>query len=1250
MTAEHTNPPDDRERFSAVLLACLEAMDNGQPLPREELLARHPEFAADLGKFLEDQERVDRCVAPLRAAVALPSPLPGPDLAELGAGTEPLGDFRIVRELGRGGMGVVYEAEQLSLGRRVALKVLPFASTLDARQLQRFKNEAQAAALHHTNIVPVFATGCERGVHYYAMQFIDGHTVAALIDELRRPARPPAPAVEPTGPYPPDGVATPPAAALSTERTAPTPAHFRTAARLGAQAAEALEHAHQIGIVHRDIKPGNLLVDVRGNLWVTDFGLAHYQGQAGLTMTGDLVGTLRYMSPEQALAKRVVVDHRTDVYSLGVTLYELLTLEPAFAGSDREELLRQIAFEEARPPRGLNKTIPGELETIVLKAMEKNSADRYSTAQELADDLERYLKDEPIRARRPSLLQRVRRWGRRHPAVVWSAAVGVVVALVVLGGCIGWILQDQRRGRQLADQEAQAAREDLGQLRREGKWAAALAVTKRVETLLVRVGGDLELRRQFTELSRDLQLAAQLEEIRLRRSAVKDGGFDFERSDGEYAAAFRTYGIDVETLEPAVAAERIRARTIREELAAYLDDWATIPDVRDNRRVSRLLAVARAADPDPYRNRVREALARGDGKALRGLAEEAEEAEELNLPPSTVLFLAEALAEPSARWEPTPAGSSPAERAVGLLRRAQQQYPDDFWLNQNLGWYLRYRQPPLLDEAIGFFRTSVALRSGSPGAHLNLGYALHDRGDFRGAIAAYHKAIDLKPDYAEAYSNLGGSLDATGDRPGAIRATRKAIDFNPRLFLAHSNLGSYLFRQGNLTGAIAALRKAIALKPEFFKAQANLGVALHDTGELAGAIAAHRKAIALKPDSAETHNNLGNSLTAQGDPAGASSAYRKAIALKPDYIEAHYNLGIALNAQANVAGAIAAYRKAIALKPDFAAAHHNLGIVLQVAGDRPGAIAHYQKAIALQPDLADAHLNLGFALFQKGELAGSIVALRKAIALKPDLTAAHYQLGRALYAIRDLAGAVTAFRQAIELKPEFAEAHCDLGHTLRELAEFRKALAALRRGDELGKKQRNWPNPSAQWVRNCERLVELDERLPTILAGKTNPASAAEQIELARLCLLKRLNLAAARFYEGAFAAQPELTGPRTLHNYNAACAAALAGCGQGEDAAGLDETQRASWRRKALVWLRAELEARRYLLKKESEKIRLVLVNQMRGWLANPNFAGVRGPQALAKLPGAERQPWQQLWGDVASTLARAQAKTTPMKPSNVK
>jgi serine/threonine protein kinase len=401
--ASGLGPAPDDPRVIAALEEYLAALKAGQAPDRLAFQARHPEIAGVLAECLDGLEWMWGAAPGLRPAAV-------PAVAPVGGGVEPgtpLGDFHIIREIGRGGMGVVYEAEQVSLGRRVALKVLPCVSTLDTGQLERFQNEARAAAhLHHTNIVPVFATGCERGIHYFAMQLIEGQTLAALIRELRQQiGRDPAPA---------GGRSAPPSElarrwlseeAIAQRRFLEAPGFFRAVARLGVQAAEALEHAHQLGVVHRDVKPGNLLLEgepgvssSRVRLWVSDFGLAHCRSQAGLTRTGDLAGTLRYMSPEQVLARRGAIDHRTDVYSLGVTLYELLTLEPVFPGRDRQELLRQIAFEEPTPLWRLNRAIPTELETIVRKAMAKDPRDRHATAQELADDLERFVKEEPMQA------------------------------------------------------------------------------------------------------------------------------------------------------------------------------------------------------------------------------------------------------------------------------------------------------------------------------------------------------------------------------------------------------------------------------------------------------------------------------------------------------------------------------------------------------------------------------------------------------------------------------------------------------------------------------------------------------------------------------------------------------------------------------------------------------------------------------------------------------------------------------------
>ena len=216
-----------------------------------------------------------------------------------------------------------------------------------------------------------------------------------------------------------------------------TRSRAREIARLGGQAAEALEHAHGLGVVHRDIKPANLMIDSAGELWITDFGLARFRGDVSLTRSGDLVGTLRYMSPEQALARRGVVDQRTDIYALGLTLYELLTLRPAFDGRDHHELLRQIALDEPVPPRRLNQAIPRDLETIVLKAICKEPSGRYATAQELADDLARFRDDKAIQARRPTALERSMRWARRHRQIVLTAVSVLAVALVVGTAIVG---------------------------------------------------------------------------------------------------------------------------------------------------------------------------------------------------------------------------------------------------------------------------------------------------------------------------------------------------------------------------------------------------------------------------------------------------------------------------------------------------------------------------------------------------------------------------------------------------------------------------------------------------------------------------------------------------------------------------------------------------------------------------------------------------------------------------------------------
>jgi serine/threonine protein kinase len=465
---------DDGRVFRAVqeYLALLEA---GQKPDRAAFAARYPDIAAVLSECLAGLDFV-QVVAP-----QLSNPVAVPVASETVPGGGTLGDFRILREVGRGGMGIVYGAEQISLRRRVALKVLPFAATMDPRQLQRFQNEARAAAsLQHPHIVPVHAVCCERGVHFYAMQFIDGQSLANLIEQGRLGDNHLDPVESSRAVTPDQSSNTAPVAAATTERAPRDAAAFRQIAEWGIQVAEALEHAHSVGIVHRDIKPANLMIDSQGALWITDFGLARTAADAGLTMTGDVLGTLRYMSPEQALAKHGLVDHRTDVYSLGVTLYELLTGKPAVDGKDREEILNAITLDEPLPPRTGDPAIPRALETIVLKAMEKNAGERYATARELADDMRRFVEDRPIQAKPPTGRQRAWKWAQRHK--VWAGAAVLVLIVVAVAATVSSVLiwrfyRSEAVQRQRAEEQKRYARQAVDDM-----------YTQVAEQLLARTG------------------------------------------------------------------------------------------------------------------------------------------------------------------------------------------------------------------------------------------------------------------------------------------------------------------------------------------------------------------------------------------------------------------------------------------------------------------------------------------------------------------------------------------------------------------------------------------------------------------------------------------------------------------------------------------------------------------------------------------------------------------------------------------
>src|SRR5262249_10369432 len=491
--------------------------------------------------------------------------------------------------------GVVYEAEQQALGRRVALKVLPKSLAGNGSALIRFQREAKAAArMHHTNIVPVFDVGQDGEHLYYAMQLIHGQGLDLVIRDLKRlrAQSTAAPAMTEDrgaewsiaaslvgGQFEQDNLAVagldssgataayegsaPSAAMLPGQSEIPTAtsnrgAYFRSVAQIGLQTASALSYAHGRGIIHRDIKPGNLILDTTGNVWVTDFGLAK-TGDSAMTHTGDILGTIRYMSPERF---RGQCDVRADVYALGMTLYELLTLRPAYASGDRLRLIELIRQAVAASPRSVDPRIPRDLETMVMKAIDKDPRRRYQSADEMGEDLQRFVNDEPIKARRVGQVERFTRWCRHHPAV--AGLIAAVLLLMAVGTTVStWQAVVATRAR--ADLAAKNAELAAEQVKVQARFDTAL---RAIETLHTGVSEDVLLKNdQFAELRTNFLKEAKrfYEELEMLLAGQTDTKAPKALAAAEFQLAELTRKIGS---RPEGLAIHHKALAIRRELAA----------------------------------------------------------------------------------------------------------------------------------------------------------------------------------------------------------------------------------------------------------------------------------------------------------------------------------------------------------------------------------------------------------------------------------------------------------------------------------------------------------------------------------------------------------------------------------------------------------------------------------------------------------------------------------------------------------
>jgi tetratricopeptide (TPR) repeat protein len=1095
-------------------------------------------------------------------------PLPTPaaagttGLPPLGARTEAGPRFQILRPHARGGLGEVFVAHDCELNRQVALKEIKDQYVQDPDSRARFVLEAEVTgSLEHPGIVPIYSLGrYPDGRPFYAMRFIHGDSLKDALERFHQAEGP---------------------------KRDPGQRSLELRKLLGRFLAvcDAIAYAHSRGVLHRDLKPSNILVGPYGETLVIDWGLAKPGGRvptAGLdtepalrpsaatavaqTLAGAIKGTAAYMSPEQALGRLDLMGPASDVYSLGATLYYLLTGHMPFEDKDINKVLRKVRAGTFKPPRQENRHVPAALDAVCRKAMAREAKERYPTPTAFAEDIEHWLADEPVSAYREPLPARTRRWARRHKPMVAGLAAMLLTAVALGGGGGWWLLARQRDAEQKAGFAMGQARQALAEgweTQGTTKLAEARAEADKAVTraeggagAAVRAAAQAlreEVQAKSAQTQKNKQLRLDLLDVTEPRETKAYQKYESGQVmtlaqptvDEQFAAAFRSWGVDVERepVEQVVARLSAQPGPVVQEVVAGLDEWALVrrQAKRPEGEWRRLSVVAEQLDGDPRRRelrRLRESGALQQERAalltvqalaprlavvpvllglrmhqLRELARQMDPAKE---PVLGVVTLARAL---------NLAGD--AHGAEGVYRSALASRPGEVVLLDGLGQLLERQRPPRWGEAIECYRAAraaqpqlgTALAKALQEAHrvdeaetilrdlvrqqpdnpetlYDLGNALHPQKKYGEAEAAFRKAVELKPDFTLAFHNLGSSLADQKRYREAEAAYRKAIALKPDEAVSYKNLAYTLVRQNKYGEAEAAYRKAIEIKPDLATAYSDLGDALNLQKKHREAETACRKAIALQPDFAYAYNNLGIALAGQRKHGEAEAAYRKAIALQPDLAGLYDNLGSALNRQKRFVEAEAVCRKALALQPDLDLAYSNLGAALNGQKRFVEAEAACRKAIQLQPDDPNAYLTLGNALTEQRKLVEAEAVYRKAIQLQPDDPNAYYNLGCALEHQNKFAEAEAAYHKAIELQPDYAGAYNNLGNALFYQQKLGDAEAAYRKAIVLQPDYAMGYNNLGELLYHQKKLGEAEAACRKAIELRPNYATAYNNLGL----------------------------------------------------------------------------------------------------------------------------------------------------------
>jgi tetratricopeptide (TPR) repeat protein/tRNA A-37 threonylcarbamoyl transferase component Bud32 len=1075
---------DREDRFADLFTHYIDRLGAGERIDKEEIRRDHPDLADEILRALETFHGLGARPDPIRAL-------------------KHLGDYEILRQAGRGGMGIVYEAWDTAMDRHVAVKVLPAEFLSDSKAVARFVKEAKIAGrLRHSSIVPVHAMGIDKGVPYFAMEFVEGRTLRQILEAEGAAADGVGSASTQCGI---ESISALLRAVESSERKASPDPESRSdlagclrLARAFAGVAQGLHHAHQRGVIHRDLKPSNLILDLEGRLRILDFGLARLEGQESLSKSHDVIGTLLYMSPEQAKAERTAIDHRTDVYSLGATLYEALTLHPPFRGMTPQDTLSAILQREPEPVRKLNPRVPRDLETIVLKCLAKEPRRRYATAEALAHDLERFVRGDPIEARPQGPMERAARrlWRRRALAV---AAAASLLLLLTTGILVRGHFQAERAAlearyeRKVLDAMMLIQSERIAPPPRMRAIEASIpSVCSASDDLLGGVA--LALEQEAGEARPDplVQALASLREAKRlvpeRPEAVFHEARALERL-GRADEATQTLALLLEgkpPFEPAriwKAAHLEKSKKPPADLGIRGAGWEE-PYLRahqaqaDARWEDAIEAYARLlkwlqAHGDPYLGAIVEAtLARGTARFKAGKLDEAIEdfAAAATLEPKSL--------EPAlllARTHYKKGNTEVAKRRLQDLydatalkeetARAIATVHRDFKENElALEWLSKLpetstREAERTYSLVNLKRLEDARKSAARAIELDpadylarhaLGVLLLEVKKYEEAADAFRKAVELNPENVECYLSLGESLNRptsySGNPESAQAAFERAQEVDPQNETAALSIAGALYHRGKFDEARHALERILEHDSGSTWARNGIGLILAGEGKFDEALQEFEKASEISPEISGIRSNVGWMLLHKGKLDEAEAACRKAIEMDPSNDKALVVLGSCLVKAEKLDEALQVDERVAESNPRNGVGHFNRGVIFEKLQRWDDAEAAYRKAISANPNDLRWFYNLANLLRSQGKFNEAIAFYEKALQLDPDHEPTHNNVGLALYQAGRLGEAAKHFARSFELAPESPDAYFNLATIFEAQGKLDEAIAWMKKG------------------------------------------------------------------------------------------------------------------------------------------------------------------------------------------------------------